>query len=531
MRNTFKIIGEPPILDIMPPSTPPGRPASAIPSSSGTTQDEPGFLAPLDVDNIKSFLLEVAPTTQTALEGLISQDAIDASIESALICIDIAYVPRDIEAPFTTVAVSNGSWLQEEPPVPCTMDSWLRSVMPETHPMPKTSYAMSQFLQQQNQGASFKRGSVTSESVKSASLAGSPEPGSPSKTPLTSKGGRTRPAVSGAGNMQTERSSILASPDVKKQEDRLRDELLVRRHQAQAAADLEAEDAAQKARIVQLSKDLRGKEYSYDHKGQVTVLENLGKEGKDQELAYRLTLPQPSDHEVAGGGRVSPTKMRKNIPSPTPNAPKGTRASQAAEKERKLATDYKESKPTSQPSALETLRPNAGVMLRQGGQSKAGPAGARALEGVSKDELARMKAKQATAAPPELTSNLQPPAAKSFTFSSPLTATPTFTYESPPSGLVGSLADAPSAFFGATLKPTSASEANAAMLSKNVSSIDTINSMLLNAPDWGSGGGVGVTSVGSSMQPVKIPPVAKMQRDRLPPVTLGTSGKITSAKV
>ena len=508
----------------MPPAAPSSRPLSASLSAS---QEESGFSAPLGVESIIECLSSNVQNAGLGLEGLVSQDAIDAAVESALIAVDIAFVPRDNEAPITPVALSHGSWLPEEPPIPSSMDSWLRSVMPETHPLPKTSYAMSQFLQQNQPGMSFKRSSAASGSLNTF-VAATSEPGLASKASVKSKGGRTKSATSLAGQAEIDRNAMLNSPDlIKKQEDRLREELLVRRMQAQAAAKLEAEDAAEKARIFQLAKDLRGKEYSYDHKGQVTVLEGSGRESKDQELAYRLTLPQPLDGETQVGGRVSPAKMRKSNPGVTQSAPKGTRASQAAEKERRLAADYKESKPTSQPSALETMKPNAGVMLRQGGQSKAGPAGLRSMDGVTKDELARMKVRQAIS-PPENNVGAPPSAAqKSFTLSKPqsVAAKVAPTSEVAPSGLIASFADAPSALLDATVKISESKPA----LSKNLSSIDSINAMLLNASDWGQGGGVGATTSGSAMQPaIKVPPLAKiMPRDRLPPVALTASGKMS----
>lgn len=43
----------------------------------------------------------------------------------------------------------------------------------------------------------------------------------------------------------------------------------VRRAQAAIAKVLEAKDAAEKERLKQLSKDLKGRDYSYDHKGEV----------------------------------------------------------------------------------------------------------------------------------------------------------------------------------------------------------------------------------------------------------------------
>ena len=44
----------------------------------------------------------------------------------------------------------------------------------------------------------------------------------------------------------------------------------VRRAQAAIAKGLEAKDAAEKERLQQLSKDLKGRDYTYDHKGEVS---------------------------------------------------------------------------------------------------------------------------------------------------------------------------------------------------------------------------------------------------------------------
>lgn len=519
----------------MPPPPAVSPPTGLLPAS----QEEPGsgFSSPLDTNLIQHILASdsIAPTDQVyGLLEVFTHDAISSAIESSLIGIDISFINRDCDAPISAVAAMNGSWEAEEAPVPCTMDSWLRSVMPETHQQAKPSYAMSQFLQQGGQSLkrASSRSSYSSSISRGASMAGSPEQEPDSKTtPAKNEKVKATPLAT-----DTERSVITASPDIKRQEDRLREELAVRRAQAQSAAQQEADDAAEKTRVAQLAKDFRGKEYSYDHKGKVIVLESQasGYGSKDQESgpAYKVSLPQPpSDGDQTGRG--SPNRLRKNNPAPT-SSKGGTKASKAAEKERKLAADYKEAKSTSQPSALETLRPNAGVTLRQGGQSKAGPVSARPVgEGVSKDELTRMKSRQQAGHSGQGSAGSEPSPPPTFgATSAPQKSLPEknptqFLTDSSEQGFIASLPDAPSAFSGASASPVKAT-LNGSNSKSPVNNIDAINSLLLNSPDWGRGGGVSSSATGSPMlKSVKVPPLATLQtRDRLPPVALTSSAKI-----
>ncbi|PNH03007.1 TNF receptor-associated factor 6-B, partial [Tetrabaena socialis] len=60
-------------------------------------------------------------------------DAVDSCLASCLEAIEMQYPARE-DNPVSAISLEHGSWEQEQPPDPCTLDSWLRSALPETVP-------------------------------------------------------------------------------------------------------------------------------------------------------------------------------------------------------------------------------------------------------------------------------------------------------------------------------------------------------------------------------------------------------------
>lgn len=208
-------------------------------------------------------------------------NAVDSAIEAALTCIDMLYVARDDDA-VTHVSLANGSWEPEPEPVPCDVDTWLRAAIPEqTHP--KASYMLSEFLKQQ--GSTQRSPSMRhSESRR-------PKGPGESQTPSSHSSPRT---ASPKRKPSPQRKPML-TPEQQAAEDRLREELEIRKQQAAVAASLDAKDAEAKARLQTLSRELKGKDYAYDHQGRVVPLAQVGGDKAahlQPGIDYRVKTPE-----------------------------------------------------------------------------------------------------------------------------------------------------------------------------------------------------------------------------------------------
>jgi hypothetical protein len=208
-------------------------------------------------DNLQESFLGLLSSTEKKLNGVDESRqttiaSVDNALESCLLAIDMILLERDANS-ITSVSIENGSWEAEMAPVPCDMDAWLRAAIPENATgtsRTSNSFALAQFLKQPSVGRKSASSRPSSAKKPSASHV------SPVKSPTSS----TPPSIP---------QRVIPSPEQRKREDRLREELKIRRAQAAKAKELEAKDTAERERLVNFAKGLRGRDYSYDHKGQV----------------------------------------------------------------------------------------------------------------------------------------------------------------------------------------------------------------------------------------------------------------------
>ncbi len=200
---------------------------------------------------------------QNAKQQVVEQ-AVEATLASALVTIDLLYPARDGEA-VTTTSLINGSWDAEPEPDPCAMDNWLRATIPESQ-LPKQSYMLSEFLR----GAAAASGRAGElRRMDSKSTRGRPSVSGAGTPPPDKKAPTVAPSRSPQNSPPTNARRKNLTPDQAAAEQRLREELDIRRAQLAVLADMEAKDKEARARVANLSKELKGKEYVYDHKGQV----------------------------------------------------------------------------------------------------------------------------------------------------------------------------------------------------------------------------------------------------------------------
>ena len=148
-------------------------------------------------------------------------------------------------------------------------------------------------------------------------------------------------------------------------------------------------DEEARAKLAALQSTLRGKEYSYNHKGEVQLLAKLDPGKMPAPVAPDLRVATPPTAPLEQGQQ--PPALSK----PSARSPKGGKAhAQHASGGPKAyaASEYKELPSRSQPSAMDTMKLMGGVMLRQGDKLRRGPS--RAAPQSSEPQMSRQEFQQ-----------------------------------------------------------------------------------------------------------------------------------------
>eukprot|EP00884_Botryococcus_braunii_P008619 jgi/Botrbrau1/17759/Bobra.0127s0017.2 len=147
-------------------------------------------------------------------------------------------------------------------------------------------------------------------------------------------------------------------------EERLRDELDIRRRQAQKQHEASLQAAEDAQRLEALRKSLRGSDYTLDHQGQVVPLVRFDPENLPPLIALpSVTVTTPADKPERKAGR---TKGGNDTQE----------AGKLAKPRQTLALDvpaYVEQRDQSQPSTIEAITLQPGCSIRQGASEKKGP--------------------------------------------------------------------------------------------------------------------------------------------------------------
>lgn len=354
--------------------------------------------------------------------------AVSSCLESCMLGLEAIYVVRE-DAPISETAAAHANWAQEPEPKPCSMDAWLRWAMPEQAPPPHVAAAshplaskaagsrptsaairngrvsragsgslphtpQQQQKDQQLQAAS--RGSDTGGLSGANSLpgsrrssAGGSKPGTagaPSPTAQSRlSSAHDRSSRSGAG---AQPAAAAAAPVPRKiaaatggkarltaeqaaTEERLRQELALRHQQEALLREQKAKDDAARAAVATMQKDMKGKEYAYDRSGKVLLLSKVNTEALPSAAApaARIAPPPaptaPPPTKPAREARRTPISPLSAVGKAGKGPGKGGGSSGSK--------DFIEVPSRAQPSALETLKPSSGVVLRSGAAVKQGP--------------------------------------------------------------------------------------------------------------------------------------------------------------
>eukprot|EP00775_Hariotina_reticulata_P006950 gene6950-biopygen8745 len=354
---------------------------------------------------------EVAALQQSAL-----QHAVSSCLNSCLDCLDLLYVNRE-ETPITAIALEHDSWRQEAEPEPCSKDSWLRGAIPDITLQPRQqSTSTTSAVQQtpllaarssrvrEKQAVSKRPGPGSVSSVSSdvgrkdvSNVASTTQP------PCVDHTSSTLGIETNSSQQQTQEEKqqeqqtqkrlqhdpwhLLQAAGAKankteqqEAQDRLRQELKLRRQQDALVKELQQKDEQAHSALLAMQKELKGKEYTYDSKGRVVLLAPPKSLPVPPGPQFKLHTPPAAPADPAQAATPSrrgassafssagqSTTTSRSISSGQSRAAKGAAAS---------ACNQREFVPTAsptQPPLLETVKPAAGVLVKAGAGVKQGP--------------------------------------------------------------------------------------------------------------------------------------------------------------
>jgi len=353
--------------------------------------------------------------TEASFSRRVLEQTVDSTIEAALCTVDTLFVARENEIAVTPISHMHASWEPEPEPEPCSVDTWLRAAIPEST-SGNDIFLMNEFLRSpspvqaqptRSPDHSAPKRSASESLPPGAAVTGSPPSNASPPSHAQGKAGKTGRTRRSSQQTLLEGGKAL-SPEQAAAEDRLREELEIRKAQLAVAAGLDAKDAETKARLSVLARSLKGKDYSYDHQGRIVPMSAFNADGSQQlhwGADFRLQSPDsaalqqqksPATGKSGGRGRGSGAAQTK------PPA------------ERKLVNDFREAPSRSQPNALEVMNVNSGVTLRQGSQAKSGPQRQHAMMGMTREEFLRYAKEHARTASTPSVANSRPTQPVSF---------------------------------------------------------------------------------------------------------------------
>mmetsp|Transcript_42922 Transcript_42922/g.101925 ORF Transcript_42922/g.101925 Transcript_42922/m.101925 type:complete len:539 (+) Transcript_42922:332-1948(+) len=307
---------------------------------------------------------------------------VERAMQTCLGVVDMIYTGRENTC-VDSAAYYQNSWEVDSEPEPAPLDVWARGAvvtkqLPQLPGKPRlgTSVASTPSLKKKRPGAEAQD-LESSPSEKSRSRLSS----SKATTPTIRRPGRPKPP-----------------PEELERDRRLREELELRRRQDEVTRQLVAEEKRAQEQLAEMRKNLKGKEYSYDHKGDVVVLARVDPD-RLPAMALRpgTTL---AEHDESGsqaptsrGSSVGRSGGRPLEHRPAAQRAAGRAANQGRQRDAAPADGhspaYIESPNEGQPPPGDSIKPEPGVTLTSGKTvRRGGPRRIEAVAQMSKKEFA-----------------------------------------------------------------------------------------------------------------------------------------------
>lgn len=302
------------------------------------------------------------------LQGKVAGYAVREAVKDALSVVDMTFVERESYAIRGTLFPEDtrGSWDPDEEPVPGPVDAWARGAV-KARRRPKTPSQDGVKASGLTQRTSSRLGGASTRSL-----------------------GDNKKATVDASTRQLPKPKVMRaklSPEAAEREQRLKEEIESRRA-VQENAKLQLEkDQEELRQLEKLQQELRGKDYGYDHKGQVVVLNKLDPERlPDFSVGLRVNIFENSDGfddeagENANRNKIGGKKLNE--------------------------VDFIGQEGNGQPSVMETMEVAGGVTLREGGGAKAGPPLTTTKQNMSRKDFMDLVGRQEVTAEASVKSRL-----------------------------------------------------------------------------------------------------------------------------
>lgn len=313
------------------------------------------------VDYLLGFVATHADTSN--LQKLVPMYAADRLLNDALAAVDLAFVRRDDHCSESPGSAGCADWLHEVDyePTPAPVDRWARGAVPT---IAKQTVAEVEEVRP----ASKRSGRSSRTSSAGGGKKSSPGDGGGVSRPGSAAVRATTPATDvTAGKPEGLLKSRNLTGEAADREQRMRDELNARKQIEEQQKTRARADKEELVKLEKFQKELRGKQYSYDAKGNLVMLAPVDPD----------KLP---NNQLMPAHKLLLTQAERDAAEAEAEAKKGKKgtASRAEPADKKKSnhsanSDFIRLDQQEVPSLLETMSVEPGVTLREKGASKQGP--------------------------------------------------------------------------------------------------------------------------------------------------------------
>ncbi|DBA74158.1 hypothetical protein WJX77_012011 [Trebouxia sp. C0004] len=301
---------------------------------------------------------------------------VDSCMKSCVSLLEMTFVSRERQ-PLDPDPLTETSWQPDPEAQPCAPDTWMRGVIqvrqPQRQPIVSTTGGTASPSKpplshggstRSNQASSSPRISkdlsrVPSRRTSRESLTGHDD--SATCTSSRKDGAASRVPQGKAGAAAATRGPAKTGPQ-QEIEDRMREEVAIRKKEHQRHAEMLAKEEEDQQKFEALHKQLRGKDYGYDHKGQIVVINSIDPDSLPPVAAAPTVT-------TAAGEKKQRQNLSQKLKDPPADSPKSKpKAPLEAD-----GPDFLADKKDVQPPVVDTIKLASGMSLRAGAAVQSGP--------------------------------------------------------------------------------------------------------------------------------------------------------------